>query len=110
MTITPLDIMKAVEDGVMDERIDELYEALKTRRKINRMEKAEAVTSRISTGDQVRLVDVKPKYLEGTIATVRGVKNTRLVVEFDEDPSLRRWSGAKNVRVPASSVEIVPSA
>lgn len=98
------DITANIITGSYDEGLDMLQEAINLRRKAVRAQARDINLTSFKVGDNVRLKGLSPKYLNGTVATITGKKNTRFVVELPTSPSLRKWSGSKPT-VPASCVE-----
>jgi hypothetical protein len=95
-------LVTAIFDGEMDADLDMITSAVRDRR---------ATIARrglvgIKIGDKVRFSSVtRPAYLRGLMATVKKVNGASVVVDVENDPAYGRFSGHRNVRVPASLVE-----
>ena len=68
---------------------------------------AQINTSDLAVGDTVILTEpIRPVYMQGQEATVTKINGKTVAVTFPDNPSLRRYSGASDVRVPKSCVEV----
>lgn len=94
---------------------DELYEimgAIVERRSSIRKERARHNTLTISVGDKVRLVNIRPKYLQGAIYQVVSTPNSarprqfKLEVYMGADPRAQRRFG-RYLNAPSDCVEKV---
>ena len=54
----------------------------------------------IAPGTRAKLVNIRPKYLEGMTGTVRGIRNDRLIFE----PDVPQVRFGNPMRVPANAV------
>lgn len=72
-----------------DDEIRILIGAFNRRAKVKRQTKVREVLSSLQVGDRVRMVRMKPKYLNGTGGTVMGFKQTRVIVRLDPDTDPR---------------------
>jgi hypothetical protein len=65
----------AVMEGLLDNRLSDIVEAVNTRREVIRLNKAIDNRTNIKVGDRVWFAaSVAPAYLQGMTATVRGSK------------------------------------
>lgn len=60
-----------------------------------------------ASGDRVRFVAGRPRYLIGVQGTVSKINDKTVGVDIDDNPRARGFSGAKGVRVPVSSLAAV---
>jgi hypothetical protein len=97
-----VDIIIAIDNGSVDDRLTMIHEALKSRVDAIREEKAETARAEISVGCKVTLHGLKPKYVNGKTATVVKINQTRVVVLPLPDQHDRRFRG--EVTVPLSCV------
>lgn len=99
-----IDIIQAILNGQVDDDLDGIQTAIKQRRD----SLAVMLTATLKTGDKVRVKrgTIKPKYLEGQIATVDSVANGRVYVSFDEIPQGMKYGGG-GVGLPQGTVEKV---
>lgn len=97
-------VVEAIISGDYDDDLNRIATAIHDRRDIvSRMK-----TSTISVGDKVKFNDrISPKYLIGNVVTVKKVNKKTVVCDFDVDAEFGRFSGAKNVRVPTSTIDVV---
>lgn len=62
-------------------------------------------TASIRPGDRVRIVDTRPKYLIGQLATVERVNQTTVTAKLDR--TVGKFRMEHNIRIPVACVEIV---
>lgn len=103
MTIDQLDALsEAIAALTTNEEIDAARDLIAARRDVI----AQINTSDLGVGDTVILTDpIRPVYMQGQEATIQKVNGKTVVVDFPENPILRRYSGANGVRVPKSCVQ-----
>lgn len=105
---TLIKMMTLIHTASEDE-LSELIGAINDRRGVLRTQKRREVVRTIHQGDRVRLTGIRPKYLEGTLATVVGKKTaSKFIVELDPgcDPRAIRRFGARPI-CPATILEKV---
>ena len=69
---------------------------------------ADLTGSALKVGDTIQIVGgLRPQYLVGATVTVQKVNAKTVVVEFPENPMLRKWSGKGQVRIPKPCVAAV---
>lgn len=103
--ITLTDILDALRAGDLDNDLDLLSDAIRTRRKgVGSVVAANALVD-IAVGSTVRLKGLSPKYVNGLTAKVTGKGRSRFEVVLDNPPAGGRFHGT--VRVPANCVEVV---
>lgn len=96
------EINTAIMNGELDNTLEEISKAIVERRKIV----ARIGLFSIKAGDKIKFNKrVRPAYLAGLCATVVKVNGASVVVETPVSPAYSRFSGHKNLRVPASLVE-----
>jgi hypothetical protein len=98
------DIVNDIVKGDFDNHLDEIANAIHNRRDIvNRIK-----TISIPIGATVKFNDkINPKYLKGQEVTVKKVNKKTVVCDFPINESFKRFSGAANVKVPTSTIDIV---
>jgi hypothetical protein len=105
--VESIDIIKAVLGGDADDNLDGVMDAVRDRQKLA----GRAQFHELHSGDRVRLVNVRPRYLVGAPATIIEKKQTRISIKIDEEwldrnPQAKaRWSGS--VTAPANMLERV---
>ena len=73
-----------------------------------RAQERRAAVRNISVGDRVRLVHIKPKYLEGTLATVEARQGSKFTVLLDPDCDPRALARfGRRPTAPATTLEKV---
>ncbi len=83
-TATPT-LEQLIVDGVLDQRLPALIDAINHRLGIIDDAESSAVRQRLHVGGRVRLNDrVKPKYLEGQAGTVHEIHDDFIVVCLDQ--------------------------
>jgi hypothetical protein len=103
-----MSVTELIMEGDADDSLDEIMDAVRQRKHtLSRIFFAE-----LTDGDKVRVINTRPKYLNGAIGTVEGKKNrvTRVPVRFpsdmgDHDP-YDKWAGKIGIMDP-SQVERV---
>lgn len=85
--------------GKYDEHLDYLTNRLAYRRKALSSEKLYS----LQIGDRVRFVNCNPKYLNGSVGTVRKINRTKIVVDLDHQNG-RFFRG---ISTPTSMIEKV---
>lgn len=89
------EIVQQIEDGAFDNELRFLNDALKKRHAVVLAEQTATVAATVDEGDKVLLTNIKPKYLNGAVATVVKVNQTRAVVVLDEP--VRKYTGEMTV-------------
>jgi len=74
------------------EEMDEIMPAVHNRALALRAQRRSAAVRNIAVGDRVRLAHIKPKYLEGTEATVLSRKGTKFKVRLAPDADVRAFT------------------
>ena len=92
------DFIESIETGEMDEYLHDLSRALKKRSDLIRGAQADINRAAITVGSRVKLTGIKPRYMDGTWATVVKVNQTRAVVNLDHEHG--KWKG--DITVPLS--------
>jgi len=103
--ITFEQLVDAIFDGVADNNIDSLTEAIKTRREIKDSRKILL----INPGDMVMFnKHARPKYLQGIKAKVTKTNRTTVDVTISEDAwGARKYRGSSGIRTPITIVDKV---
>lgn len=86
-------IIQAVLAGDVDDDLDGISGAINDRRRSLRATQSRLVFHTLKPGDKVRLVNLRPKYLVGEIATVVRKNQTRVVVTLDNPTLSGRFRG-----------------
>lgn len=97
------DVARAIVDGELDGHLDAFVKLVRDRKE----SVAKAAALALKPGDQVRLKEIRPKYLSGTVATVESVTDGKVVVSLPDDYELRRFAGATGCKIPLGSFEPV---
>lgn len=92
------DFVVPVLSGQMDEYLDGMIQTIQSRKK----EKAPKAWE-FQVGDRVKVVNCNPKYINGSMATVRKINRSKIVIDLDE-PNGRFH---RNITTPLSMVEKV---
>lgn len=75
-------ILTAIANGEADDRFEEVYAAIKARKKV--VASIRAASTKV--GDKVRLANLRPKYLAGMTGTVQRIQgNGNFVVALDSE-------------------------
>jgi hypothetical protein len=103
-------IFEDIESGIWDEGIDAIIEAAVARRNFLRDIKGANNKINFVPGTNVRVINIRPKYLTGITGFVSARQADRrgdLMIEVDQHhwPRLGRYS--RTLSVPASSLEEV---
>ena len=70
------DILLSIANGEHDESFDTIKEAIKGRKEtLNGLKKME-----MRVGSRVRVTDCSPKYLNGTMATIKKINSKKIVI------------------------------
>lgn len=110
-SLTFADIVVAVEDGVLDEHLDRMWDVLRDRSKKLRDRKGLVALQTLSAGDRVRLTNIKPKRIKGALGTVSRIGSKHVYVTLDDQAfqprgvDLHRFS--RELGVPPSCVEAI---
>lgn len=92
-----ISVVESIRTGEMDKVLDQISDAIRLRKQF--------LTLSLTVGDEVRLLDVSPRYLSGQLAVVTGFKTSRIVVELKNPPVNSKWE--RSIRVPRTCVEKV---
>lgn len=103
-TIEVTELMQDIMDGKFDtEEMDRIQHAITLRKQnVQRLEAAN-----LNIGDIIRLQNIKPKYLTGLELVVKSRRGVNVYVDFPVDPQAGRFSGAKDVKLKPSMVQLV---
>ena len=96
-------LLQDIYAGVYDDALRTIGDALRDRQRTVAYENAR----NLQRGDFVRLVAIRPKYLQGIIVKVVGFSGTKVLVDLPDDYSAGRYRGAKAVKVGQTCVEKV---
>ena len=102
-------ILTDIVSGAYDNELESIRDAVHKRRELVEDQEAAILLSKIKAGDKVRLKNINPKYLAGTICTVTprqlkmNKKSNKVYVTLDKP--VRRYSGG--MRVPVTCIELV---
>jgi hypothetical protein len=92
------DFAVPVLSGQMDEYLDGMMQTIQLRKK----DMAPKVWE-FQVGDRVRIKNCNPKYLNGSMATVKKINRTKIVVDLDN----QNGRFFRNITTPLSMVEKV---
>jgi hypothetical protein len=92
------DISVSIVSGEQDEHLDKIIYAIKMRRK----DMAPSI-SEFQVGDRVKIVNANPKYINGSMATIKKINRTKVVIDLD-NPNGRFYT---NITTPLSMIEKV---
>lgn len=90
--------------GKCDGQLDQIIRSVNARREMLKTAEIAMNMTEIKAGDTVRLKGLKPRYMNGQLATVVEKNRTRLVIRLNNNNG--RF-GSAPVTVPANCVEIV---
>lgn len=101
-------LVSEILSGDWDENLDRFADVVKERKDAQ----SRTLFFSLKPGDRVRLKNLRPKYLVGTTAIVRGHNRTRITVDFDPpfqpgDQGYDRMRSGKNVSVTPDMVELI---
>lgn len=84
-----LDICDAIDDGALDEGLNEIARAVQSRREVVSQRTARRLLRSLTAGDRVLLTNrITPRYLEGMVGSVKEVRdNGAAVVVLDTIPT-----------------------
>lgn len=84
-----LDICDAIDDGALDEGLNEIARAVQSRREVVSQRTARRLLRSLKAGDRVMLTNrITPRYLEGMVGSVKEVRdNGAAVVVLDTVPT-----------------------
>lgn len=84
-----LDICDAIDDGALDEGLNEIARAVQSRREVVSQRTARRLLRSLAIGDRVMLTNrITPRYLEGMVGTVKEVRdNGAAVIVLDTIPT-----------------------
>jgi ribosomal protein L21E len=92
------EVFAAIEDGELDDWLDQIIGAAQERRQLVRTRAAR----KLKTGDKIEFVSIKPKYMEGLTGKIVGKRGTKFRVVLDEDSKVGRFANAPEVICPGS--------
>ncbi len=90
------DFVVPVLSGEMDEFLDGMIQTIQSRKK-----ELKPKIWEFQVGERVKFVNVRPKYLNGAVGTIKKINRTKVVVDLDE----RRERFYTNISTPLSMVE-----
>ena len=90
------DFAVPVLSGQMDEYLDGMLQTIQLRKK----DMAPKIWE-FQVGERVKFVNVRPKYLNGAVGTIKKINRTKVVVDLDE----RRERFYTNITTPLSMIE-----
>lgn len=97
-----MDLINRIMDGSHDDELDSIVQAVRDRK----ASLARVGIASINPGATITLSrTIRPAYLRGLKATVKKVNGASVVIDIDANPAYGRFSGARNVRVPAVCIE-----
>jgi hypothetical protein len=76
-----LDICDAIDDGALDEGLNEIARAVQSRREVVSQRTARRLLRSLKAGDRVMLTNrITPRYLEGMVGSVKEVRDNGAAV------------------------------
>jgi hypothetical protein len=81
-----------------------ISDAVRSAQDLAKQQTAAKMKATLKIGDKVKLTGLRPKSINGLIATVAGMRRTRVNVDMPKDYRAGRWSEAKGIGVPLSCV------
>ena len=97
------DILNAIEDGQLDDRLPMIQDVVNTRIRDRRQKAANKARRELKPGDTISLTGIRPKYANGKTAEVVRINRSRIVVRMLEDAG--KFRKGQKVTVPAVCVE-----
>jgi uncharacterized protein YkvS len=95
-------LLKSIHAGNLDSHLDSIAFNVRERK----AEIARDALNAVRPGQVVTLSQtIKPTYLRGMQAVVKKVNGASVVIDIDANPAYGRFSGARNVRVPAACIQ-----
>ncbi len=98
-------IVTAILTGELDRNLPSIIDACQTRGRIVKDISAAVNMSCISTGDTVKLVNLRPKYLEGALAKITGQTSKKLNCTMLE--TRRKYREGSAFSVSPNCVEVI---
>jgi hypothetical protein len=98
-----MSIAKDIILGKHDTEISQIMEAVRERQKLVRSTENAIALSEIDIGSKVKLKNIRPKYMNGEVATILGKKRTKFSAKLDVPTE--RFPGI--FTISASCVELV---
>lgn len=92
------DIALSIIKGEHDEMLDTLIQVCQNRKR----DMAPKIWE-FQVGERVKFVNVRPKYLNGAVGTIKKINRTKVVVDLDE----RRDRFFHNITTPLTMIEKV---
>jgi hypothetical protein len=102
-------IFEDIENGIWDEGLDAIIEAAVARRRFLRDMQGANNKVNFVPGTQVRVINIKPKYLQGITGVVSNKTAGRrgdLMVDVDQRCWHRLGRYSHQLSIPASSLEL----
>lgn len=100
----PMQVLAAIQDGVMDDYFEAIFGAVKDRRRT--LDARKSIEFKV--GDSVVFNEqASPKYLRGCTAKVTGRAQKNLLIKLDEDCG--RYRAGVEIRCPVAIIEAVPA-
>lgn len=93
--MTTNEILKAIQNGEVDDGLAAIARMAQDRRKFT----SRRVAAQAQVGDRVRLMNIRPKGLDGATGVVRDRRQTTLLVEVDKQFSFSAGRFARQIQV-----------
>jgi len=91
--------------GARDAQLDQIADAVRSRRDMQRMQKAAVNKATLSQGVRVRIANIRPQYMDGATGVVDRVVGGRVRVVLDSRWRVQRFRGSATITVPTQCVE-----
>lgn len=92
-------ICDAIDDGFLDDGLDEIARAVNGRRDVAARRKARRMVQHLQVGDKVMLTNgIKPRYMEGVTGAILELRDGGALVKLNEIPSHRGRPSAAGVQ------------
>lgn len=98
-----MNLAEEIINGNHDADLDQIVEAIRQRRKLNRSKDTALTMATVNVGDVVVLKGLTPKYLNGNQGKVVGKRRTKIEVQMDQ--AIGRYG--RMVTVPATCIDKV---
>lgn len=83
-----LQFCEDIDDGELDEGLEEIAKAVSSRIDITRRRNARRLLRSLKEGDKVKLTNgIKPRYLEGMVGSITGIADGIARVKLDKMPT-----------------------
>lgn len=108
MKVDNLEKMLVLISKADNDELDILVTAIKARHRVLHHEKTAQAMRLLEVGDRVRLMNLKPRYLNGIQGTIIARTGTKFSVEMDQSaPSRAQYRYGGIVRCPAGCLELI---